>query len=68
MKKQKEAAANFKTFMDLKNREIAESRKLRDREKREARALQSENHKLQAMMSRKVKAHQKVHFKWFCKK
>lgn len=62
MKKQKEAAANFKTFMDLKNREIAESRKLRDREKREARALQSENHKLQAMMSRKVKAHQKVPF------
>jgi len=60
VKKQKDAAAQFKTFMDLKNKELAESRKTRRKEKLEATKLESENHKLTTMMSRKIKAHQKV--------
>lgn len=60
VKKQKDAAAHFKTFMELKNKELAESRKTRRKEKLEATKLESENHKLTTMMSRKIKAHQKV--------
>ena len=59
-KKQKDAAASFKSFMDLKNKELASFRKARRRDKLDASKLESENHKLQTMMSRKVKAHQKT--------
>ena len=60
VKKQKDAAAHFKAFMDHKNKELAESRRGRQRDKLETSKLESENRKLVAMMSRKTKAHQKT--------
>ena len=60
VKKQKDAAAHFKAFMDLKNKELADVRKTRQREKVASSKLENENRKLVMMMSRKVKAHQKT--------
>jgi hypothetical protein len=60
VKKQKESAAQFKSFMDQKNKELIEARKLRIKEKREHSKLEVENRKLNDMMGRKVKAHQKT--------
>jgi len=60
VKKQKDAASHFKAFMDLKNKELADVRKTRQREKVASSKLENENRKLVTMMSRKVKAHQKT--------
>jgi len=60
MKKQKDAAAQFKSFMDLKDKELITFKKTRDREKRETSKLICENQKLHTLMSRKVRSHRKV--------
>jgi hypothetical protein len=60
VRKQKDASARFKGYMDQKNRELNEARKSRRREKLEASKLQNENRKLQTAYTRKVKAHQKT--------
>lgn len=60
LKKQKESASQFKTFMAQKNKELIEARKVRMKEKRDLSKLEVENRKLNDMMGRKVKAHQKT--------
>lgn len=60
MKKQKEAAARYRTLMEIKNKELADMRKKSRREKKHTSKLESENRKLQTAYMRKAKAHQKV--------
>lgn len=60
VKKQKDAQSQFKGYMDVKNRELAEARKGRQKQRLESSKLESENRKLLTMMSRKTKAHQKT--------
>ncbi len=60
IKKQKDEAAHFAALMDLKKKELNDLRKQKAKDTRETHQLISENRKLVSMMSRKMKAHQKV--------